>query len=382
LLISTVSRNDRRAQFGALALVAAFTLVVPTAVAMLQRELRAPVADGLFWISPGFAFTAAFEDKYAKHQQDFWGSIALVHAISWIIFFLASIIVRRIWQDRPSISDRSGFLTVLRHWKHGAPAVRKQYRESLLGVNAYYWLAARDRFKPYYVLLFLMGCAGLWFVLWMKNRHDMLEQETFFIASVLLHSAMRVWLAAEAGRQFSEDRRTSALELTLSTPIPVRDILEGQFLGLLRQFAIPVGGILLFDLVGMILGARVRLGSENEAVLMWIATMIVFVVDLVTIATLGMWFGLVVRSSSRAISKNLFYVIGIPWLILIGFITYISLVPMHRSSIESPEFLIGTYFLVNIVTDLVLYLQASGSLTHRFREAVIQGARDTVVHKA
>jgi len=206
----------------------------------------------------------------------------------------------------------------------------------------------------------------------------MLEQEAFFVCSVVLHSAMKVWIAAEAGRQFSEDRRNSALELTLSTPLPVRDILEGQFLGLLRQFGIPIAAILVFDVTGMIVGARMRMSSDSESVLTWVAMMIVFIVDTVTIATIGMWLGLVVRRSSRAIAQNLFFVIGVPWLILIGFVTYISLVPMHRSTmIESAEFLIGAYFLVSVATDLFLFLQASGNLTNRFREVATERFQTT-----
>jgi hypothetical protein len=371
LLISAVSRNDRTAQFGALGVMLLVTLGLPLLLRFLRQEFHWFGIDEFFGISPGFAFYHAFEGEYVGNESVFWRSIGTVHALSWIAFFAAAAIVRRIWQDRPA-SEGGGVWKRFSAWKRGSPEKRRRYREGLLGVNAYYWLAARDRLKPYYVGLFLGASAAFWVILWLYHRHDMLEQEAFFICAVILHTAMKVWVAAEAGRQFAEDRRTSALELTLSTPIQVRDILEGQFLGLLRQFGIPIAAILIFDVTGMIVGARMRLGSDSESVLMWVAMMIIFIVDAVTIATVGMWLGLVVRRSSRAIAQNLFYVIGVPWLILIGFVTYISLVPMHRSSMESTEFLIGAYFLVSIGTDLFLFLQASSNLTTRFREAATQ----------
>ena len=371
LLISSVSKNDRRAQFGALGVMLLVTLGLPLLLRFFRSEFHWFAAEEFYGISPGFAFHYAFQGPYLGNETVFWRSVGAVHALSWIAFFVAAGIVRRIWQDRPA-SERGGIWKRFSMWKRGSPEKGRQYRNNLLGVNAYYWIAARDRLKPYYVGLFLGGCAVFWCILWLYNRNDMLEQEAFFICSVILHTAMKVWVAAEAGRQFAEDRRTSALELTLSTPIQVRDILEGQFLGLLRQFGIPMATILVFDVTGMIVGARMRLGSDSASVLMWVATMIIFIVDVVTIATVGMWLGLVTRRSSRAIAQNLFYVMGIPWLILIGFVTYISLAPMHRSSMESTEFLIGAYFLVSIGTDLFLFLQASGNLTNRFREAATQ----------
>jgi ABC-type transport system involved in multi-copper enzyme maturation permease subunit len=373
LFISSVSRNDRRAQFGALGVMALVTLGLPLLLRFLRSEVPYGAAlDEFMAVSPGYAFHFAFQSRYLGNEVSFWRSIIVVHALSWIAFFLAAVIVRRIWQDRPAVGIGGGWWKTFMAWKLGSPEKRKHYRNTLLGVNAYYWLAARDRLKPYYVGGFLAACGAFWTILWLYNRSDMLEQEAFFVCAVLLHTAMKVWVAAEAGRQFAEDRRNSALELTLSTPLPVRDILEGQFLGLLRQFGIPIAVILVFDVTGMIVGARMRLGSDSESVLMWVAMMIVFIVDAVTIAIVGMWLGLVVRRSSRAIAQNLFFVIGVPWLILIGFVTYISLVPVHRSSMESTEFLIGAYFLVSIGTDLFLFLSASGNLTNRFRDAATQ----------
>jgi hypothetical protein len=150
----------------------------------------------------------------------------------------------------------------------------------------------------------------------------------------------------------------------------VREILEGQFLGLLRQFGLPVGAILLFDIIGMVLGARLRMGPDSDAVLMWVATMIIFVVDVVTIATFGMWLGLSARRSSRAIAQTLFYVLCLPWLILFGMLTYMMLV--RFSGVESMAFFVGAYFVVSLAVDFVLFLRASGNLTSRFREVVTQ----------
>ena len=68
-----------------------------------------------------------------------------------------------------------------------------------------YWLSARDRLKPLYVLGFLLGVAVVWLILYFYNGKDMIEQEAVFLTALFLHTAMKMWLASEAGRRF---RRT------------------------------------------------------------------------------------------------------------------------------------------------------------------------------
>jgi ABC-type transport system involved in multi-copper enzyme maturation permease subunit len=370
LFLSSISKHDRKAQFGALALMLFLTAIVPGLLSFLRHEYRMPIDETFCAISPGLAFGYAFENQYQGNPHIFWTSLTVVHAVSWLAFFGATWMVRRVWQDRAAGAAAVGWRGKFQLWKRGAPSMRKLYREKLLGVNPYYWLTARDRFKPYYVLWFLCGCAAFWVFLWSYNGRDMLEQEVFFACALVLHTAMKVWVAAEAGRQLSEDRKSSALELTLSTPIQIKDILEGQFLGLLRQFGLPIAAILIFDVIGMILGARMRMGADTDAVLMWVAMMIIFVVDAVTIATFGMWLGLTAKRSSRAIVQTLFYVLCLPWLILFGMLTYMMLV--RFSGLESMAFFVGAYFVVSLAVDFVLFLRASGNLTSRFREVATQ----------
>lgn len=370
LLISAVSRHDRKAQFGALALMVGVTGVAPMVISLLKRKYDLPLPEELFAVSPVVAFAHAFEKQYLANERMFWISLGAVHAMSWLAFGITAAVVRGVWQDRPSGAAAKGWRGRFQAWKRGGAAMRKKYREKLLNVNPYYWLTARDQFKPYYVLWFLGGCAGFWTFLWYHNRQDMLDQAMFFAWAIFLHTALKVWIATEAGRQFSEDRKSSALELTLSTPLQVKEILEGQFLGLLRQFGLPVAAILLFDVIGMVMGARMRMGADTEAVLMWVAMMILFVVDAVTIATFGMWLGLTARRSSRAIAQTLFYVLCLPWLILFGLSTYMLLV--RFSGLESMAFFVGTYFVVSLAVDFVLFLKASGNLMSRFREVATQ----------
>ena len=107
------------------------------------------------------------------------------------------------------MDGKGGWLGAFRRWKRGPAQIRRKYRETLLETNAFYWLSARDRLKPHYVLWFLTGCGAFWVLLWIYNPREMLEQEAFFITAVLLHLSLKVWVSMEAGRQLYDDRRNS-----------------------------------------------------------------------------------------------------------------------------------------------------------------------------
>ena len=60
----------------------------------------------------------------------------------------------------------------------------------------------------------------------------------------------------------------------------------------------------------------------------------------------------------------------LPWLLLLALLTYLSMT--HFSGMDSTAFFVGAYFVVSLTVDFVLFLQASGNLTSRFREVVTQ----------
>jgi hypothetical protein len=244
---------------------------------------------------------------------------------------------------------------------------------ALLSVNGYYWLSARDRLRPFYVLCWLAVCALCWFILWWNNPRDLLEFEAFFVTSVILHTGLKSWVASEAGRQFQEDRKSSALELILSTPITVREIIEGQFLGLARQFGAGILLVLAFDVTGLIVGARFRFGGGNEWLLSWIAMMIVFLLDMITIPALAMWSALSRNRTNKLGIKTLFYVLALPWIILAGIFTFLGLIRI--GTIDPTRFFIGAYFLVSVLIDASLFANAAKKLTTRFREAASASSR-------
>src|SRR5207249_359967 len=57
-------------------------------------------------------------------------------------------------------------------------------------------------------------------------------------------------VASQAGRLFVEAQRSGVIELLLSTPVTVGQIVQGQWRGLLRMFGPPVALFLAVNLAG------------------------------------------------------------------------------------------------------------------------------------
>ena len=370
LLVSSFSRHDRKAQVAAFLLMFGVTAAWPMFMSWWGEWAGVRLSPSIYSPSPVFSFVQAFDRQFVKDPGLFWLSFGIVHAMGWICLLMAGFIVPRVWQDKPAAAGSKKWKERWREWRNGSAAQRRSYREQLLKVTPFYWLSSRDRLKPVYLLLVLAVAALVWMGLWWKEgTHQMIDQGTFVLTALILHTVLKVWLCSEATRLFAEDKKSGALELTLSTPLTVREILEGQFLGLLRQFGPATGIILLLDILMMVVGAQRGSGSGDSSwVIMCFAGILVLVLDLFTLPTLGMWLALTSKRASRAALLTGFYILLLPWLILLGFVTFVMLA--RFSGIESFEFFIGAYFVISLMVDLLFFLWASGNLTSRFREVV------------
>src|SRR5207249_5615073 len=154
-----------------------------------------------------------------------------------------------------------------------------------------------------------------WLALYWKFPGDMLDSVAFVFIAVLVHTILKFWIAAESCRQIAEDRRTGALELLLSTPLSVAEILRGQLLALNLQFFTAVAAVLLIDIVMFTARMRdVSLAGSNEWPLLFVCVVAVFIADLYTLAWLGMWLALSLKTAHRAASAAIVRVLVLPWI--------------------------------------------------------------------
>ena len=77
----------------------------------------------------------------------------------------------------------------------------------------------------------------------------------------------------------------------------------------------------------------------------------VFIADLYTLAWLGMWLGLTLKTAHRAASAAVVRVLVLPWIAYIALMTLLVFLRLGRS-IDSNAFLIGLWLVVSLLNNL------------------------------
>jgi hypothetical protein len=195
----------------------------------------------------------------------------------------------------------------------------------------------------------------------------MTDKRTLIPTVLIFQAFLKIWVVSEACTRLVEDRRSGALELLLSTPLTVKEILHGQWLSLRRQFVKPVIAIVVCEWIVL------RHEFAVETVVVNIAMLLA---DMFALGWLGMWLGLTGRNTNRAILGAIVRVLVLPWAIyyiggeLLEFIRHLfQLGPMP----EGFRFRLFAWTAIGFAIDFGLgYAWARRRLTQDFREVAIQ----------
>ena len=371
---SALTRDLRQAMAANLALLLLLMVIPPAGMPALSYFVpgHRPMPELLF-SCPVFSFYLCDENQYRSAPGYFWWSAAVIHGLTWLLVLSAGWIVPRSWQDRPARSTRRGWRERWRAWSYGPAAGQRAFRKRTLDANAFYWLAARARFKPIHVWTFLACMAGWWLVGWLASGGLWLDPAVAVVTALLLNSTLKIWLTIEAGQQLAEDQRSGAFELLLSSPLTVQDILRGQRLALRRQFLRPLLVVLGVELVFTV--AIQRRASDSQALAIWLAGMFMLVADLITLVWVAMWRGLVAKNHNHATISTVMRVLVLPWA-LFGAVVGAGNVwfGLALSKDWSPgwEFQLALWLGLGLAADLVYGLSAWSQLRTRFRELALR----------
>jgi len=375
MFASAISRSPRKAIAVTLSLIVFFTAVLPICGAWRAGAAgRLLVERGWLLASAGFSYSRAFDQPYKLASEEFWWSAAVIHGLGWFFLSLASVIVPRSWQDRAAGAPTLRWRERWRRWSYGQRAERAGFRSRLLDRNAYAWLTARARLKPAYVwaALGLVACGWVWGLA--RFHRDWLDEGTYVLTGIVLNLLLKVWFGLEVGRQLAEDRREGALELLLSTPLTVKEILRGQMLALQRVFLGPV--LVVMAVFGLLMIAGASNSTSLQAPqdqtfwgLFWAAGMVLLVADLAGLYWFGMWQALAARNPTRAAAMNLGCILALPW--AVGIIGLFVAAFFWRNANDEPAltFLLGCWFGLGMVADLGFGAYARHQLLTQFRLA-------------
>jgi len=378
ICVSAASRSAQKAAAISSLLIVLLAAGLPALGEIVAITRKNRSVDLLFLApSAGFSYYLAFDSAYKASKSWFWGSVGLINGASWLCLIMASIIAPRSWQDRPPGLGSRPWLDRWRTWTYGDEPGRIAFRRRILNSNPVYWLIARIRSKAATVWLFLGFIAGVWALGWWKFRRDWLNEGVYVTTAISVNVVLRYWFAGEAARTLAENRKAGALELLLSTPLKVQEILRGQWLALRRQFLGPLVAILLVEFLFMLATVREAVGDEERLFwyCLWITGMSMLVADMIALYWLGMWQGLTAKNPIRAAGGALARVLVLPW---VGYGLMLLVMVLRefgqKSYQSSPswKFFLGLWFVLGIGVDLAFGLWAWRKLLTEFRLAAQQ----------
>ena len=370
--VSASCRSARKAAGGTLGLLLALGAASPL-YALSQMAGGTPLKWQLWFLLPSVwtTFVTAFDLTYRSQGTLYWSALAMTHGLGWSFLAWACLAAPRSWQDRPSGATALKWRERWRSWSYGDPRARAAFRRGLLNRGAFYWLAARARLKPTAVWAVLGFGACVWTWGAIRYHDDWFTESAYVMTFVFLNLMLKVWFAAEAGRQLAEDRREGALELLLSTPLTVREILHGQWLALRRQFLGPVLAVLTLSVVFMVATESHAYGENEQGlwILFWVGAMVTLVADLAAIYWVGLWQGMIVSGVNRLAGASLTRIMVAPGVAFALVIALISMVAFQNRRGPSEWTPLVLWFGFGLATDLGFGLHARHKLLTEFRRA-------------
>lgn len=248
-------------------------------------------------------------------------SLAATHLMGWMALALAALIVPQVWKDRAAPRRIMDWRQAWNRFIQGDAVERAVLRKRLLETNPYLWLMSRDRLKASYGWIFLFAMCLIWGWRFLTEPDVMFDFYPLLPTLVIIHTFLKVWVIGECSHRLVEDQRSGALELLLSTPLGARQIVEGQFLALARQFAGPLLALCVVEVA--LFGGR-----WSPAALLFLQTMLV--ADMLTLLWVSMWCSLNARNLNRVFLAGIGLVLAGPWVLYMTLNGVLEMFPFPR----------------------------------------------------
>lgn len=363
MFISTCSYHERKAIGATFLVLLVLNLGFPLLGAFLDEA--GVSMRGELWAIPsmGMHYTLIFENEYKTSRELFWTGVIGYHASAWILLMLSSLLLPHRWQETGDSVIRGGWREWWRTWRLGEPKTRRGLRLHWLAVNPYSWVILRDRWKRLYPWGLFGGVLFIWLLGW--SFVDWWDDVAMQMMTMLaVHLVLKVLVASEATYRLSEERRQGTLELLLSTPMNVGELLRGQFLALMKQFAGPIIAFLLFDLLMFAIIMEEVRGGESEFLLFLFFTMAALPLDCVALSWLGMLMAMRSKSYVWATAGSLGVILGFP---VVAFAVLMVMFAFGRVRGMNQETILGLWIMLGLGTSALAIVYSHKNLISQFR---------------
>jgi hypothetical protein len=302
IFISTITRDERKAWAGTVG----FAMLTAVGFPILGSL---PGLDAFKWFSPATAMINAFEPAYTTTSSLYWQPLGINSLLGLVLIATATFLLPRVWQDAPA---------------RRCPRTKdsSKPKSPVPVANPMRWLAARNQHQRRWLWMTVCISVGLGVSVWAISPADPMAAWVAFGIGIATQFVLSVWVASEACYSFADARSSGALELLLSTPLTVRQIVRGQQMAIYDLFFGPV--LLLVVAEVFVLAFHIALqtarggaGYTPLVLLVMVAFFIAsFLLDLLAVSRVGMWFSLTSSKATAALSKTVLFVLVLPLLML------------------------------------------------------------------
>jgi ABC-type transport system involved in multi-copper enzyme maturation permease subunit len=238
------------------------------------------------------------------------------HGLGWLFLIGAAWLTQRAWREQGGPRAAVRWRERWQALNFGTATDRRLSRRHLLDRNPILWLASRNQLKT----RLLWGAVAVALLAWLGWRWQTgpgseTWNSTFFIA-LFLQAPLKWLVASEASQRWTQEQQTGALELLLTTPLPVSEILRGHWLSLGRLFGVPALAILLVEILTLVVSGAFS-GPRSEMGVMTLVGAVVFLWDLYALAWVGLWLGLSSRKPNQAFVGTGVRILVVPWIVFV-----------------------------------------------------------------
>lgn len=377
IFVSTHNRLERTAMFFTIFVILACTLgpVLVGFVFNVNFGLNDRNLWAILMFSPALTLMLTLEPNAATSFAA--PAFELSLAITWLftIFFLwqASKKLPHSWEQKEPKPRALKWVSV--QMPQANTAQTKEFRAKALDINPFFWLTLRGVEKLNHAWGFVIALVVIWFLGFLRAKSVMWDQAVLVPTILFTHAFLKVWVTSETCTRLVEDRRSGALELLLSSPLGVKEIIRGQHLALRRQFAAPLLLLISLEIACFLFGIFPE-NRKSYAFYFLPSAIILFVADFFTLRWVAMWIGLNSRNVNRAVLKTSMLVLAMPWIIYALFANVIPLIYVSRLDPENKQMIAALcWILIAVLVDGILFLWAKPRLLARFRSIATESVR-------
>lgn len=363
LLVSTLCRREHSAAGWSVLVLGSLFGCVPLAHAC---GWQASFLEVLNLANPVMGLRSFPETVYQIHPGRYWAEIGATHLLGWLVLAVNSLVLPRVWQDRP-VGGRGGDWRMRwRQWVLGVGERRRRFRAAALSRNPMFWYASREQRTwalPWGFLVLAVGVVWSMRVLWPDLGFNL---PAVLFLSWCVQLVFKHWVGAAAGRVFAR-QTDGAVELVLVTALSQRDLVTGPLRALGRRFLGPVLAVIALEILFVCFGAEVADETERGRWIILVPLQVgTFLLDLAAVSVVGLWQGVVAKNASQAMSSTNWWVLLTPWVATIAVLVLTIMGPGHYGAIDA--FLM--MFLTGVVIDVVLTAWAWTRLNDDLRKVM------------